>query len=370
MEHTDTAVIRRTLQRRCAARGIPVSGTFELTPRCNLSCKMCYIRLSPEEMSRIGREVTAEEWIALARDARDAGLLFLLITGGEPTLRKDFPYLYEEFVKLGLSISINTNGTLLTPEIRSLWHRLPPAQVNITLYGTSAEDYAALCGNGDVFRQVTENIEWLQSEGILLHLNTTLTPQNRHRLDELEAFAAAHHLDLQTTTYCFPPVRRADVPSSDGFSRLSPEEAAQCAVRDIFIREGIEGITRRIAENAPAHPNPCESDQGDPIRCLAGHSQFWITWDGRMLPCGMLDNICFRPFSSSFTECWKQLHEACASIRLCPDCVSCPDRDTCLNCAAVVYTETGTLDGRPDYMCRLNRAYKEELRTVAESFRK
>ena len=32
------------------AEGIPISGTFELTPRCNFNCKMCYVHLQPEEI--------------------------------------------------------------------------------------------------------------------------------------------------------------------------------------------------------------------------------------------------------------------------------------------------------------------------------
>ena len=54
-----TADIRRVLCRRCAGLGIPVSGIFELTPRCNLQCKMCYVRLTPDQMTPLGKERTA-----------------------------------------------------------------------------------------------------------------------------------------------------------------------------------------------------------------------------------------------------------------------------------------------------------------------
>ena len=190
MKPTSSATIRRNLTRKCAALGIPVTGNFELTPRCNLRCKMCYVRLTPEEMAPQGRERTAEEWLALGRCAKDAGMVFLLITGGEPTLRPDFCQIYEGLAKMGLSISINTNGTLLTPELRALWHRLPPAQVNITLYGTCREDYHALCGNGDAFDVVTDALDWLKSENILVHLNTTIVPTNAHKWQQIEQFAA------------------------------------------------------------------------------------------------------------------------------------------------------------------------------------
>lgn len=48
------------------ADGIPISGTFELTPRCNFDCKMCYVHLKPEQIPRHGRELTAKEWLRIA----------------------------------------------------------------------------------------------------------------------------------------------------------------------------------------------------------------------------------------------------------------------------------------------------------------
>ena len=57
-------------------------------------------------------------------------------------------------------------------------------------------------------------------------------------------------------------------------------------------------------------------------------------------------------------------------ITLCPDCASCPDSASCMNCAAVTYTETGRFDGKPEYMCRLNRAYRETIRKVAAELKK
>ena len=69
---------------------VPISGTFELTPRCNFNCKMCYVHLSEDRISKFGSEMDAAEWIRLAEQARDAGMLSLCITGGEPILHPEF----------------------------------------------------------------------------------------------------------------------------------------------------------------------------------------------------------------------------------------------------------------------------------------
>ena len=49
---------------------IPISGTFELTPRCNFRCRMCYVHLEPSEIPKYGKELTAREWIRIAKGAK------------------------------------------------------------------------------------------------------------------------------------------------------------------------------------------------------------------------------------------------------------------------------------------------------------
>ena len=138
--------IRKFVHEAGARKRIPVSGTFELTPRCNLSCRMCYIHMSGEEQASRGRELTTEEWLTLGRRAVDAGMIYLLLTGGEPMLRPDFSTIYSEMVKMGVMVSVNTNATMVTPEILACFQKHPPETVNVTLYGASPETYGSLCG--------------------------------------------------------------------------------------------------------------------------------------------------------------------------------------------------------------------------------
>lgn len=367
MTPSSSAQIKRNLSRQCADLGIPVSGIFELTPRCNLRCKMCYVRLTPEQMAPLGKELTASQWISLAKQCKEAGLVFLLLTGGEPTLRKDFPQIYEAMAQMGLSISINTNGTLLTDEIKELWHRLPPAQVNITLYGVDEADYEALCGDSSAFTKVIENLQWLQSENILIHLNTTMTPANYKKWMELEKFAESYGCELRMTSYCFPPTRRTPCDSCSDFMRLEPHQAGELIALDILYREGIKGIRHRAKHLGTPVQCSCELDVGDPIQCMAGRSQFWLTWHGKLTPCGMLSTPCVDLEGENFSASWEKLREICKGIRLCPECASCPEQKSCMNCAAVTFSETGRFDGKPEYMCKLNRAYREAVTKIAET---
>ena len=84
---------------------IPLNGTFELTARCNLKCKMCLVRVDEETISSLGlRELTTKEWIDLAKQARK-WTLQLFAHRGEPMLRKDFARFIRKYIKWGLLLS-------------------------------------------------------------------------------------------------------------------------------------------------------------------------------------------------------------------------------------------------------------------------
>mgnify|MGYP002237461816 CR=1 FL=1 len=111
MDSMEKMLIQKAYQRQA-----PVNGSLELLPLCNMNCDMCYVRLSKAEMEQKGRLRTKEEWIKLAHQMKDAGTLFLLLTGGEPLLFPGFKEVYIELQKMGMILTINTNGTLIDEE--------------------------------------------------------------------------------------------------------------------------------------------------------------------------------------------------------------------------------------------------------------
>ena len=367
----ENARIKERLQRKAAQAGVPISGTFELTPRCNLSCRMCYVRMSPEEMKPYGRELTAREWISLGEQATQSGMLFLLLTGGEPMLRPDFSEIYEAMSQMGPSISINTNGTMLSKQVRDLLERRPPSQLNVTLYGPKAATYDTLCGSSCAFEKTMDTLRWARDIGILLNVNITVTPWNMDQITELEALAERENLHLRMTFYNFPPSRRN---TKTDFSRIAAEDVGRMIAQRECRLQGVESLTVRansILKSVLSCPERQNSgiSEGEGISCFAGRSQFWVAWNGEMTPCGMLDVPKTAPLSEGFQASWEKIKQETARIRLCSDCISCKERDTCFNCAAVMCTETGSFEGRPDYMCRLNHAYREEIILLAEKAR-
>jgi MoaA/NifB/PqqE/SkfB family radical SAM enzyme len=177
------------LQKTATSKGIPLMGTFELTPRCNLSCEMCYIRRDASDKSVLSEEKTAEEWISLGEQAAKAGTLFLLLTGGEPFLRPDFKKIYQALSKLGFIITIYSNATLLTPEIVEWLSRTPPNKIEITIYGASADTYAAVTGSGRAYQRALDGVSMLLNAGIETRLRTTVVRSNKYDLKNIAKYA-------------------------------------------------------------------------------------------------------------------------------------------------------------------------------------
>ena len=351
-------------------RGIPLSGTFELTARCNLNCKMCYIHRQANDRSAMSKERTAGEWLELARQCREAGTLLLLFTGGEPFLRPDFKEIYSGCKRMGMLVSINTNATLIDREMVAFLAADPPARMNITLYGASRATYAALCGDGGAYDRAVEAILALKEAGILVKLNFSATPYNTHDAEKVYAFARDNGLPLQAATYMFPPVRACEQGCFTA-DRLTPAQAAQAQLTYDKFRFTPQELKERWEKqlNGISVPDPdseCQELPTQRIRCRAGSSTFWVTYDWQLRPCGMM-TVPTTGLEQGFSTAWETIHAARETIMTPGKCAACPARAACDQCAALCYGETGDFAGVPTYLCEKARAYLDLAREAMEN---
>ncbi|MBQ7049235.1 MAG: radical SAM protein, partial [Firmicutes bacterium] len=262
---------------KAGAMGIPLSGTFELTSRCNLDCKMCYIHKRANDKAVINKEMSAEKWLVIAKEAQQAGMLHLLLTGGEPFIRPDFKEIYAGCRKLGLLVSINSNATLIDQDMLEFLISMPPARINITLYGASAETYGTLCGDPTAYQRVVDTILALKKAGILVKLNFSTTQYNKHDLNVVHDFAQEHNIPLQAVTYMYPPVRACEN-GCFAADRMTAVEAANAQfdydqhrfTKEIF-RGRLENLIAGIRVKDP--DNDCQELPTERLSCRAGSSE-------------------------------------------------------------------------------------------------
>ncbi|MDU6534388.1 MAG: radical SAM protein [Intestinibacter bartlettii] len=344
----------------------PISGTFELSPLCNMDCKMCYIKMSKEKQESIARLRTKEEWIELAQKAKEKGMLFLLLTGGEPFLVKDFKELYIELHKMGFCISINSNGTMIDEDVIEWLKHYPPMRINMTLYGASNETYGRLCNNPKGFMQVTKAISLLKENNIQVKLNCSVTPYNKDDLKQMMDFAEEHDLVIQATSYMFPPLRK-DKTKIGQNNRFNAEDAAFYGAYISAYSNGFDRFKEYIESGQLAlydADDDCGVVEGDHMRCRAGITSFWMTWEGKMLPCGMIPDEGKDPWEVGFDEAWENAKNIVSEITLPVKCAGCGKKDECRACAVMVYTETGTYDKVPQYRCEMTKNYPKACKKV------
>lgn len=342
------------LHRRGAELGLPVAGNFELTSRCNFRCRMCYVHgeESPDAL-------TAEEWIRLGEQARDAGMLFLLLTGGEPLLRRDFRQIYGALSEMGLLISLNTNGSLIDDETYEFFVQHPPLRMNISLYGGTEEAYRNLCGVS-ACETVKNNVRRLRKAGIAVKINSSITPYNAEEIESVYAFGREVEAPVTATTYMFPPVRVNGCRYGESPARFEAEEAAAYMLRCREQYIPPERL-RRIADGIEPDAELGCVDEGENMRCRAGKSAFWVTWDGRMLPCGMFPIEGYSLREYGFAGAWEEVRRLTQTVKMPRECTGCPKKNRCAVCAAACITETGSSEIRPEYVCRMAKEYDRLL---------
>lgn len=352
------------LFQKASAGKIPISGTFELSPICNFDCRMCYVRQTPEQVRNHPRKMrTLEQWKQLTDQAVEAGTLYLLLTGGEPFLWPDFWELYEYVSQKGLIISINTNGSLIDQKAVDRLKEMPPARVNITLYGASNDTYERLCRNSKGFTMVDNAISMLREAGIQVKLNCSLTPYNAQDLERMVAYAEERKLILDVTTYMFPPLRK-DPASVGRNDRFTPEEAAYWHMRRYQLQRGEEDYRKFLKGIVDGMAEPMGLDEScyDPvdgkIHCRAGSASFWATWDGYLLPCGMLTKPKVDMENRAFEDIWAELVRVTKEIQLSGVCEQCENHSFCHACAAMALAENGDFQKVPRYLCEMMKAIK------------
>lgn len=328
----------------------PLSGTIELLPLCNMNCKMCYIRLTKAQMETRGSMLSCDQWLRIAEEARDAGLLFLLLTGGEPLLYPKFERLYTELTKMGFIMTLNTNGTLIDEKWADLLATYPIRRLNITLYGTDDETYAKLCGNPKGFTQIEHTFNLLDERGIRYGLNYTVTPENAHQIHNAIQYARDRKVPIDTVDYMFPPMRKQGM-NTDSFTRFTAVESARIRLEEL--KELNEGKSERLIAISQLKKVGIHDTKGlEGPNCQAGRSNFWITWKGELLACGMLTKPWVNLLTHHFKEGWEYLTEEVKKMQRCKKCDDCKYKSLCPSCAAACLTETGSTDGCPEYLCK------------------
>jgi len=346
---------------------LPLEGSLDLTYRCNNACRHCWLWLPPNAREQQD-ELSFDEIRRIADEARALGTRRWNISGGEPMLRPDFPEIFDYLTRKAVSYSLNTNGTLITPEIAQLLKRKGTKM--IALYGATAEVYDAVTRHPGGFDAAMRGFAYLREADAGFTVQLIPMAANWHQWDQMielaqslsplwRVGAAWLYLSSDGT-----PARNREIAAQ----RLSPRDVIELDKPDPAYGERMAelGLGGRGAEeqgsefpSAPSHP--CSSAQSDDrlfATCIAGRRDFHIDAYGMMSWCGFIKDPTLRYDlrRGTFREAWEEFIPACADKVRGGDewrenCGSCEKRADCRWCAVYAYLETGRYSAPIPYLC-------------------
>lgn len=307
------------------ADAIPISGTFELTPRCNFNCRMCYVHLPESQIQRHGRELTAKEWIQIAQEAKEAGTTWLCITGGEPLMHPEFEIIWRELTQMGFFITLQTNASLV-PRFEKLFQECPPRACKITLYGSNDQVYREVCQVEKGFTRTDAGIQMLRQMKIPIELVSTVIRQNLNDVENIIRYVVKSRLQWYPNINVKMAERGAEVDMEHLRIQLPKQKGS--------------GTTKKALVN-PGR-KPC-------TYCKDFRLGYWIVWNGYMRFCSFMNGPDIPVLDKPFKECWQELIEFQSRLEWPYECKECEYQKCCIKCAALFDIEDGNLKIRDEF---------------------
>ncbi len=336
------------LHKRVGSQHIPISGSLEVTSRCNLRCQHCYI---PIENRRKARDVdlSKTDLERILDEVTDAGCLWLLLTGGEPFLRRDFLDIYIYAKRKGLILTIFTNGTLITPRIADYLAEWRPFNMEITLYGATQETYELVTGIPGSYSRCRRGIDLLLDRRLPLSLKTMVMTINKNELDQMKALATSLSVEFRFDPIVQPALDGSNRPN---LLRLAPQEIVE--------------IEKADQDRSKRWPESYQQNQGNTVTeramylCGAGKKSFYIDAAGRLYACMDARQISYDLRMGKFEEGWEKISTQVTSLLHTPDfpCLECELRLLCAQCPAMAELEYGESERRVEFLCQLARLRK------------
>ncbi len=305
---------------------VPLGGVFELTPRCTLDCKMCYVHLTEEQMKG-KKELSGDVWIKIMDEAIEKGMLFALLTGGECMMHKDFRKIYLHLREKGIIITVNTNATLVNDEIIDFFVKNPPNKIKITLYGMSEDGYERVTGHRQ-FARVRDNILRLKNAGLNVKLAVTVCKYSYDETLDIIKFALDNGFDY--TLDMAMHEANEDTGRDVNDYALTGEEIAQ-KYREIKIMKGKELYSYDKLEELPARMD--DSKVARQLRCGAGRHSFSVKWNGMMYPCLWIQDEPQNVLEKGFEAAWKECNRIVDEYIIPIECTQCAYYKACAPCA-------------------------------------
>ena len=312
---------------------VPLVVSWNLTRKCNLKCSHCYINATTKELDG---ELTTEESKNLIDQISEVSRPLLILSGGEPLLRKDVYELIQYGTKKGLRMGLGSNGGLIDIKAARALKEAGIKTVSISIDSNIPQQHDEFRGVAGSWNKAIGAIKALVENGVLVQVNTTLTQQNYGQIDDIMTLVEDIGVENFHLFFLVPTGRGAKMAdiSPAMYESMIKNTFAKTIKHKLNVRPSCAPQFMRIAK-------AMDLDMKQWIRgCIAGMYYCRIYPNGDVTPCPYLPVRLGNIRETSFKNIWfnspifKNLRNpACLKGK----CGECSYKTVCGGCRARAY---------------------------------
>ena len=314
---------------------IPFSASLELTWKCNLHCQFCYQRAPGKG------ELNTAEVKDILDQLQECGCLILSLTGGEPLVRSDFWDIMKYAGAKHFSITLQTNGTLITRPAAKKLTKFPIFCVHISILGTAADTHDTMTGHKGSFDKALKAASYLRANRIPVIFKVTVTKNNYREIDDIHRLAKKYDCDL-----VFSPVI---YPRNDG--NLIP---LKFRLDDSELKAFYHWVFKRF----PAQAKPFKKGEYGPT-CQFGQTDCCISPYGKVYPCVTVPMEAGDLRKQRFIAIWQNSRILkkirCTGLDNLVECSRCNIAASCIRCSGLSFLEDKKMNAAARECCRMTK---------------
>ena len=322
----------------------PYAISWNTTYRCNLRCSHCYLDTNALT-KQSAKELSTQEGLRLIDQMAELNPnLLLILTGGEPLLRKDIYELASYASQKGMMVVLGTNGNLIDDDIARKLKESGVTGVGISLDSIIPERHDKFRGIPNAWDDTLNGIEACRRQGIDFQIQTTVTRETFGEISRIIDFS--YNLGAKVFNLFFLVCTGKGQDLTD----ITPQQY-DLALHQLFdIQKKYQGKMMVGAKCAPHYRRIVyEHDTSSPLvrtyagGCPAGTHYCRITPEGDVTPCPYMPNVSGNVREKTFGEIWKgadnfhTLRDATLHGR----CGMCEFQHVCKGCRARALATTG-----------------------------
>nr|XP_061804831.1 adoMet-dependent heme synthase-like [Nerophis lumbriciformis] len=271
--------------------------SWNLTQSCNLRCPHCYMSAG----KKAERELSTDECLTLLPEMQTLGTEMIILTGGEPLLRKDIFDIASASSELGMWTVMGTNGVLLNDRVAQKMVECGIQGVAISLDSIDPAKHNSFRGGPNAWEHSVRALEVAKAHGLEVLVQTTVMDFNRDEIPELIEFTrqkGAWSFNLYFLVQTGRGQEMNDLGAADTEALLGQLVDTQEDFKPMLVRSKCAPHFKRLAY---------ERGKGghESGGCMAGTEYCRITPEGEVTPCPYMDVSAGNVLQQSFSEIWN-----------------------------------------------------------------